>query len=411
MKHTPQKKAVRGYFTFLVLMVASLFLWYLSTLITSVTSLQSFETAENVSTQAFASAEAGLEYYRWHLSVFPSDLTDGTGHGGPYVHTVANNLGAAVGSFSLSIGGDVYCGTTTDVTITSSGMGTTSAGSLVTDTLFARYALPSVSAEGYVSAPTFNPSGTTTLLPTLESFAKQNGIFLPATSNGYQIVFNPDGSITASPVTAVQSVWGYSTQNGWQQENSIISTVSSGTTYTLPASCPLVFVDAPVWAEGTVSGRIALVSANMNSGGTAAVSPATNVFLINNITYENASGDGLTLIGQGNVLVDLQSPDIMELSGVYVALNGMFGRNEYLSTGPDAVPSNFSSDVTRTSLSVLGTVASNASSSVAWYGNGNFLSGYATNSFAVDESLAAYPPPFAPTSTTTPGFIYWQQEN
>ena len=33
--------------------------------------------------KAVTVAEAGLEYYRWFLSHFPGDTTNGTGHAGP----------------------------------------------------------------------------------------------------------------------------------------------------------------------------------------------------------------------------------------------------------------------------------------------------------------------------------------
>jgi len=36
--------------------------------------------------QAFAIAEAGIEYYRWHLAHAPADYQDGTGKAGPYIH-------------------------------------------------------------------------------------------------------------------------------------------------------------------------------------------------------------------------------------------------------------------------------------------------------------------------------------
>jgi hypothetical protein len=32
-------------------------------------------------------AEAGIEYYRWHLAHGPEDYQDGTGHTGPYTHS------------------------------------------------------------------------------------------------------------------------------------------------------------------------------------------------------------------------------------------------------------------------------------------------------------------------------------
>jgi len=46
-------------------------------------------------------AEAGVNYYRWHLAHDPDDFTDGTGEPGPYIHTVYDKFGYPIGTFSL----------------------------------------------------------------------------------------------------------------------------------------------------------------------------------------------------------------------------------------------------------------------------------------------------------------------
>ncbi len=53
--------------------------------------------------QAFAIAEAGIEYYRWHLAHAPQDFTDGTGHTGPYLHPYYDKDGNQIGQFTLAI--------------------------------------------------------------------------------------------------------------------------------------------------------------------------------------------------------------------------------------------------------------------------------------------------------------------
>ncbi len=56
-----------------------------------------------LSEQAFQIAEAGLEYYRWHLAHAPGDFTNGTGQPGPYVKDFYDQSGTLLGNFSLSI--------------------------------------------------------------------------------------------------------------------------------------------------------------------------------------------------------------------------------------------------------------------------------------------------------------------
>ncbi len=53
--------------------------------------------------QALQIAEAGVDYYRWHLAHSPNDFTDGTGNPGPYVHPFYDKDGNQIGSFTLSI--------------------------------------------------------------------------------------------------------------------------------------------------------------------------------------------------------------------------------------------------------------------------------------------------------------------
>ncbi|MFA6515311.1 MAG: hypothetical protein WCT42_03550 [Candidatus Paceibacterota bacterium] len=53
--------------------------------------------------QAFQIAEAGIDYYRWHLAHSPNDFKDGTENNGPYTHVFYDKDGVAIGSFILTI--------------------------------------------------------------------------------------------------------------------------------------------------------------------------------------------------------------------------------------------------------------------------------------------------------------------
>lgn len=52
---------------------------------------------------AFQIAEAGIEYYRWHLAHAPADYKDGTNDPGSYVHNYYDKSGNIIGQFSLEI--------------------------------------------------------------------------------------------------------------------------------------------------------------------------------------------------------------------------------------------------------------------------------------------------------------------
>ncbi len=53
--------------------------------------------------QALQIAEAGVDYYQWHLAQAPNDYKDGTTTPGPYIHNFYNRDGDLLGKYSLTI--------------------------------------------------------------------------------------------------------------------------------------------------------------------------------------------------------------------------------------------------------------------------------------------------------------------
>ncbi len=53
--------------------------------------------------EAIQIAEAGIDYYRWHLAHAPTDYQDGTGQPGPYAHTYYDKDDIVLGNFTLSV--------------------------------------------------------------------------------------------------------------------------------------------------------------------------------------------------------------------------------------------------------------------------------------------------------------------
>lgn len=69
-----------------------------------VLSLQfDFAQRQHASERAIHIAEAGVNYYRWHLAHDPDDFTDATGGPGPYIHDYLDPQGASIGKFSLEV--------------------------------------------------------------------------------------------------------------------------------------------------------------------------------------------------------------------------------------------------------------------------------------------------------------------
>lgn len=97
--------------------------------------------------RAIQLAEAGVEYYRWHLAHAPTDYQDGKGVPGPYVHSVYDKNGEVMGIFSLSI--TPPPSGSTKVIIESTGKQSTT--SLIQRTIRVEMAIPSLAKFAVVS--------------------------------------------------------------------------------------------------------------------------------------------------------------------------------------------------------------------------------------------------------------------
>ncbi len=96
--------------------------------------------AQTAREHALQIAEAGTEYYRWHLAHDPDDFQDGTGAAGPYVHDFTDAAGRKIGEFSLEITPPPLGSTVVVVKSVGTYLGTTTAERAVEVTM----AIPSV---------------------------------------------------------------------------------------------------------------------------------------------------------------------------------------------------------------------------------------------------------------------------
>lgn len=485
----------RGYLMLLALVFGAIFVTVLGALAGSTLSQNRAQIESIGRSEGVDIAEAGLEYYRWHLSHFPSDLQNGTGHAGPYTISYADpETGAVTGTNTLTIVGNTACGTVKSIDITSKG--TPSDGSSASATLFARYAAPSVALYSYIlnstvwagadrviSGPyhsnggvrmdgtanspvtsslsswlcttSFGCDGTGSNPPanstqngvfgsgpnktlwtypspqvdfaaiaanfaTLKATAQSSGLYFPRISSGttgnnanrgYHLIFNSNGTVTVKQVTTETNVPSIPVDNQTvtkpQADYTLISAETTLGTYTLPATCGLVYVEDNTWVEGVIPSEVTVVAANVVTSG---VTP--NVMLPNNITYSNVSGvSGLTVISANDVLITPNSPMNMTLNGVFIAQGGAFGRNYY---GLDSTGSYYTcpnSYEPRGTLTIHGTTVSNSRTGTKW-SNGcpSGSAGYQTRIDAFDRQLSTNPPVFTPTTSTTFQFIDWRQQ-
>lgn len=103
-------------------------------------------------------AEAGINYYKWHLAHDPDDFTDGTGEDGPYEHTFTDSQGGELGVYSLEI--TPPSEGSTIITIKSTGW--TNQYPSIKRTITAQYGIPSISKYSFLqNASSWYGEGTT----------------------------------------------------------------------------------------------------------------------------------------------------------------------------------------------------------------------------------------------------------
>ncbi len=93
----------RGYVLIQVIVFSTIATYLLAALISwAVTDVKASKQASDreLSIQI---AEAGIDYYRWHLAHAPIDYQDGTGVAGPYIHDFYDKDDNKIGTFTLDI--------------------------------------------------------------------------------------------------------------------------------------------------------------------------------------------------------------------------------------------------------------------------------------------------------------------
>jgi len=120
----------KGLITTYALVFGAVFLILLAGLLNFIL-LQLRQSQQRVAwNEALYVAEAGINYYRWHLRHFPNDLQDGESWCcdnppcsicGPYEHSFSDLEQKVEGKFSLEIEGKIQCGRVGSVIITSTG--------------------------------------------------------------------------------------------------------------------------------------------------------------------------------------------------------------------------------------------------------------------------------------------------
>jgi hypothetical protein len=271
-QHTSSSFALRGYLMLTAIVFGAIFLTVLGALTSFVLTENRARNANDTQSRALAIAEAGLEYYRWHLAHFPTDMQNGTGAAGPYTINYNDPEGGSIGNIQLTVTGNTSCNQITSVDIQSKG--TTSGSPAYTKTIFARYARPTVATYSYI----LNSS----------VWAGSDRVILgPYHSNGG---IRMDGSAN-SPVTSSLSTWSCTPSFGCTPTTTKSGVFGTGTNQNL-------------WDYPTPQVDFAAISANFSN--LKATATSSGLYFATN-GNASSGGRGYHLIFNGNGTVTVRT--------------------------------------------------------------------------------------------------------
>jgi hypothetical protein len=246
--------------------------------------------------------------------------------------------------------------------------------------------------------PPFDFNGITIDLAQMKNVAQTSGIYLPPSINinpngkGYHIKFKNNGTFEAWVITGLSRTYAYSLEEDWHYDYFTITSEYLYNTYTIPPACSAIFIEDNIWPEGVIKGKVTVASANLLDA-----NKDTDVILQANIDYSIKDGsDGLTLIGERNILIGPQSPNQMELRGIFIAQKGRFSRNHY--------PNNL-----RDKLEIYGSIISSGRVGTQWISGSQIISGYLKRESYFDANLVYNPPAFVPYINPDFKIIRWQE--
>lgn len=253
--------------------------------------------------------------------------------------------------------------------------------------------------------PPISFTGVTVDLSNIQTKATTGGgkYFANSGGGGYYVVFNSNGTYTVSQIKQSKAQG-----NAYGHAKNFLNSSKLIGTYSVPASCSVIFFEDDIWIEGVVSGKVTIAAADLD---TAGVDPT--ITIIGNLTYANTDS-GLLAIAEKDVLIGLDVPDDMFISGIFIAQTGWFGRKHfstYYSNSATTVniSNSLSQDIYKNSLTTTGTVVSNGRVGTKWTCSGVYCSGFNYRYDYYDRGLAIDPPPLTPKTSDNYQFIEWRE--
>lgn len=455
-------KNEKGSMIILALILPILFIFALIALSGWATSVKKAASVSQSKDTAFAIAEAGVNYYRWHLAHDPADYQDGTGAEGPYIHDYIDKDNVTVlGQFSLEIVPPP-------------------AGSTVVKIKSTGYILNKPNTKRVVRIQMGKPSiakyawaigGNVVFGATSEIFGlihvnggvQFNGIAHNLVSSAKECYDDPDNNWahtcnpSSGPNEEKPGVWGTgqflggtavgvsalsfnsivsdldtikqdaNTAQGFYRGSSspnlgyhiILKTNDTFDLRTVTSVVSQGSCTSPKWSIQNQTATVnypfpsnglmffedniwidgALDTARLTIASARFTANPSSVIINNDIAYTHTDGsEVLGIIAEKDVLVGLDSEDGLRIDAAVIAKSGMFGRLSYAST-------NCGASRSRNLLTTNGMIASFLRSGV-YYGGSN---GYQNRQYNYDGNLLYAHPPSFPLTSDEYEIISWEE--
>jgi len=209
-----KNKEIRGDVLVLLLVVMSIFSVVMPPIISWAVNIDKLIKGTVAKEQALQIAEAGINYYQWHLAHYPNDYKDGTSENGPYVHNYLDtDTEDILGQYSLVI--TPPQNGSTIVTIASTG--STSSNPNLKKTITAKYGIQSLAKYSILN------NGPIWIYFSPQVFSGQvhsnNGIRFDVIGNAP--IFSAKSTYTCPswqecPLQTEPGVWGSGNSSFWQ---------------------------------------------------------------------------------------------------------------------------------------------------------------------------------------------------
>lgn len=457
------KRNKNGSITPALLIITGAFITVIYGLLVLLSLQMDFSQRQLSSEQALNIAEAGVNYYRWHLAHDPDDYQDGTGVPGAYTHQYSDPEGGAIGSYELEIIPPINGSSV--VTIKSTGWANSHPD--VRRTIEAQYGIPSLTRFSFLSNASSWYGANITVNGDIHS---NNGIRMDGT-NTARVTSAQErylcGSETGCSYTTWrpgvwgsggdQSLWEYpvpaidfnsisfdfakmrtsaqadglyldSSNRGYQlvfNSNGTVTVRRVRNTgyvngYDPDLGCerlyqtitnsqaigtynvddiPIIFAENHLWIEGDVNGRTTVVAAKF---------PLNNndmdIWIRGNIKYTKYDGsDALGLIAQNDIYFTRDIPENFQIDAALMAQTGKIIRHAYYNSCGNAGAANI-----KDKLTINGAVISFEKSYWNFMSGNTLLSGFNEREINYDGNLLFMPPPYFPTSGEYE-FINWRE--